>query len=77
MLVHGNADETVPVEQSFLMYRALVDAGAKAELHVFEGAPHAFDREPGFGRQCASLMTLFLGRHVLSRKIEAASLSGG
>jgi acetyl esterase/lipase len=67
MLLHGNADETVPVEQSFVMYRALIDAGAKAELHIFEGEPHAFDRESGFGRQCASLMTLFLGRHVLAK----------
>jgi acetyl esterase/lipase len=64
MLLHGNADETVPVEQSVLMYDALVAAGAKAELHIFEGAPHSFDREPGFGRNSASLMALFLGRHV-------------
>lgn len=67
MLLHGNADETVPVEQSVLMYQALVDAGAKAELHIFEGQPHSFDREPGFGRQSASLMQLFLGRHVLAK----------
>ncbi len=67
MLIHGNADGLVPVEQSFLMYQALVDAGAKAELHIFEGQPHAFDGAPGFGRQCASLMTLFLARHVLAK----------
>jgi dipeptidyl aminopeptidase/acylaminoacyl peptidase len=73
MLLHGNADETVPVEQSFVMYRALVDAGAKAELHIFEGAPHSFDREPGFGRNSASLMGLFFARHVLAKTPAAAT----
>lgn len=64
MLVHGNADEIVHVDNSLLMYGALIAAGAKAELHIFEGQPHAFDREPAYGRQCAALMTLFLDRHV-------------
>ena len=64
MLISGNADELVNVEHSLRMYRALIDAGAKAEMHIFEGQPHAFDREPAFGRQCAALMTLFLNRHV-------------
>ena len=64
LLIHGNADEVVHVENSLRMYRALVDAGTKAELHIFEGAAHAFDREPAFGRQCVSLMALFLSRHV-------------
>jgi dipeptidyl aminopeptidase/acylaminoacyl peptidase len=64
MFISGNADPIVNVEHSLKMYRALVDAGAKTELHVFEGQPHAFDREPAFGRQCAALMTLFLNRHV-------------
>jgi acetyl esterase/lipase len=73
MLIHGNADELVPVEQSFLMYHALAGAGAKAELHIFEGQPHAFDQQAGFGRQCASLMTLFLGRHVLAKTPAAVS----
>ena len=66
MLIHGSADELVHVEHSLRMYRALLEAGAKAELHIFEGAPHAFDREQAFGRQCASLMVLFLSRHLLS-----------
>ena len=64
MLIHGNKDEIVDVEHSLRMYRALIDAGAKAELHVFEGQPHAFERAPAFGRQCAALMGLFLDRHV-------------
>lgn len=65
MLITGNQDTTVPDESSFRMYRALADAGARAELHVFEGAPHAFDRESAFGRQTAALMALFLDRHLV------------
>jgi len=64
LLITGNQDELVPVESSFRMYRALAEAGVKAELHVYEGAPHAFDAIPDFGRQCASIMALFLDRHV-------------
>jgi acetyl esterase/lipase len=67
MLIHGNADEIAPVQNSFRMYEALIAAGAKAELHVFEGVPHSFDRDPALGRQCASLMSLFLQRHVPAR----------
>jgi acetyl esterase/lipase len=40
MLIHGNKDELVPVEGSLRMYRALSEAGAPAELHIFNGAPH-------------------------------------
>jgi acetyl esterase/lipase len=65
MLITGNKDELVPPESSFAMYKALTDAGAKAELHVYEGAPHAFDAISEFGRQCASIMDLFLDRHVV------------
>ncbi len=64
MLVHGNADETVPVEASFLMYHALIEAGAKAELHVFDGEPHAFDTTPPLGRHVAELIALFIERKV-------------
>ncbi len=64
MLVHGNADEIVPVEASFAMYHALVQAGAKVELHVFDGEPHAFDAAPALGRQVADLIALFIDRKV-------------
>jgi acetyl esterase/lipase len=75
MLIHGNADEVVPVEQSLLMYDGLIKAGAKAELHIFEGVPHAFDRDPALGRQCAALMQLFIARHVAVPAAAAAAVS--
>lgn len=62
MLLSGNKDELVPFRESMRMYDALIAAGAPAELHLYEGAPHAFDAVPEFGRQCASIMALFLDR---------------
>jgi len=64
MLVTGNDDAIVDWHDSLAMYQRLIDAGARAELHVFEGAPHAFDAEAAYGRQCAALITLFLDRTV-------------
>jgi acetyl esterase/lipase len=64
MLIHGSADELVPVRASFLMHDALVAAGVPVDLHVYAGQPHAFDAEPRFGRICAAEMLLFLDRYV-------------
>lgn len=64
LLIHGDADETVPVEASLEMHRALRDAGVPVELHLYPEQPHAFDAHPDFGRQCAAEMTFFLDRYV-------------
>lgn len=64
MLVHGNADEIVPVSASFAMYEALSNGGASVALHVFDGVPHAFDTDRDLGRQVADLIVLFLDRNV-------------
>src|SRR5581483_9476860 len=64
LLITGNKDELVPVESSFRMYEALGGSGVPAELHVYADAPHAFDAIPDFGRQTATIMSLFLDRYV-------------
>jgi acetyl esterase/lipase len=64
MLVHGTADEVVPVSASFLMYDALSSHKVPTELHVYAGQPHAFDADPKFGRRTADLMLLFLDRYL-------------
>lgn len=64
MLIHGNNDTVVPVQASLRMYRALSDAGARTEMHIYEGAPHSFDAAPEFGRQVVDLMALFIDRQV-------------
>jgi acetyl esterase/lipase len=40
LLVHGNADELVPISNSERMHAALQAAGVKSEFIVIEGAPH-------------------------------------
>lgn len=65
LLVTGNSDSIVAPSETLRMYEALVAAGARAEVHVYEGAPHAFDAVPEFGRQCAGIMALFLDRHLV------------
>lgn len=64
LLIHGTKDELVPDEASFKMYRALTAAGVPTDLHIYGGAPHAFDAVQDFGRQTAAIMSLFLDRHV-------------
>ena len=64
MLVHGTADQTVPVAASLRMYEALTAAGVPVDLHLYAEQPHAFDAEPRYGRQCAAEMQLFLERYA-------------
>jgi len=47
-LVHTTDDQTVPVENSLVMYSALRKAGVRAEMHIFEQGAHGFGL--GFGR---------------------------
>jgi acetyl esterase/lipase len=70
LLLHGNRDTLVPAEASLSMYKALAGAGAPVELHLYNGAPHAFDATREFARHCADLMLLFLDRHVAHPQVE-------
>ena len=54
------------ISESFSMYHALNKAGAGVELHVFDGAPHAFDRLAEFAKPCVQLITLFFDRKVVN-----------
>lgn len=40
LILHGEVDEDVPVEQSYLFYRALKDLGVEVELVVYPREPH-------------------------------------
>ena len=42
LFVHGDADATVPVEQSEAMAQRLTEAGVRAELQVLPGVEHGF-----------------------------------
>jgi dipeptidyl aminopeptidase/acylaminoacyl peptidase len=47
LLIHGDRDELVPVEQSQVMYERLLQAGVPAELVVVQNASHAFTAPHG------------------------------
>lgn len=42
LLLHGANDDSVPVSQSIEFAKRYREAGASAEVHVLDGAPHAF-----------------------------------
>lgn len=64
MLVHGNNDKVVPVSETLNMYDQLQKDGAKVEMHIYEGAPHAFDKEPDFFNQLENMIALFVDRQL-------------
>lgn len=53
MLVHATDDTSVPVENSLLMYQALVKARVRSELHVFDSGGHGFGLRGVAGRNVA------------------------
>jgi acetyl esterase/lipase len=66
LLLHGTADQTIPVDQSVSLYGALRAAGVPVELHVIEGVTHIFDIHEDFAAASATWIDLFLDRHVVS-----------
>ncbi len=64
LLLHGSADQTIPVEESVAMYEALRKVGAPVELHVIEGVTHIFDVHADLAAASATWIDLFLDRHV-------------
>jgi acetyl esterase/lipase len=63
LLLHGKADDLVPVAASEVMHEALTAAGVPTELHLFPDQPHGFDAQPDFARQNAALVSFFRDRY--------------
>lgn len=53
--LYGSADQGIPLEDVEAMRDALKKSGGKSEIHVFDGAPHAFhaDYRPTFRKEPA------------------------
>lgn len=49
LLIHTQADATVPVENSILFYQALTRAKVPAEMHLFERGGHGMGMRGGLG----------------------------
>jgi len=59
LIVHGDKDTVVPMEQSVLLYDALKQAGVPAALHIEHGAEHWLE-SPGI----TMLVNAFFDRYV-------------
>lgn len=64
MLLHGTADQMVPVEESVRLYSTLRELHVPVELHVIEGVTHIFDSHADLAQASATWIDLFLDRHV-------------
>ena len=51
LLIHSNADKTVPIAQSTLMLERCKKLGVPAELVTIDGAPHAFWNMPQWANE--------------------------
>jgi len=78
IFVHGVADEIIPYASSVDFFDKLNAHGVKADLHLFQGATHAFVTRNGDAAQAtAQLANLFLDRVVVNPKAYPPFAAGG
>ena len=73
LILHGTSDERVPHAMSMRMFQALESAGVPADLHLYAGQDHFFDRNPVFSQAVVDAIALFISRYVPVREAVAAS----
>jgi acetyl esterase/lipase len=61
LLIHGDRDELVPVEQSQLMYERLVQENVPAQLVVVKNASHSFTAPVGMTPTVGEINQIILG----------------
>jgi len=62
LIIHGNADNTVPINQSELLVAALKQAGADVTFEVVKGGGHGFNPEQT--RRLLPVVTDFFDKHL-------------
>ena len=67
LLIHGNADQSVPMAQSKLMQERAKKAGVAADFTMIKGAPHAFWNMPQHSEETIAMAASFF-HSVLDRK---------
>jgi acetyl esterase/lipase len=74
---HGIADTTIRPESSVSFFDKLRSAGVKTDLHLFQGAPHAFEvNNADAALVSAQIANLFFDRLILNPK-EYPPFGGG
>ena len=63
LIIHGERDRTVPVNQAKILHKTLEEAGAPTELLIVNGAEHRVAKSEG-GRAAFERMMAFFDRHL-------------
>jgi len=71
LILHGSADNTVPVAQSEAVAAALRANGTTVERHVYEGEGHGWSRAATMADE-AERVDAFLSRWVLPRELHSS-----
>jgi acetyl esterase/lipase len=67
IFLHGMADTTIPYTSSVDFFNKLHEAGVKVDLHLLQGAPHAYEgRNVDAALASAQAANLFLDRVVVN-----------
>lgn len=67
IFLHGMADTTIPYTSSLDFFNRLHEAGVKVDLHLLQGAPHAYEgRNQDAALASAQVANLFLDRVVVN-----------
>jgi len=67
IFLHGMADTTIPYTSSLDFFNKLHEAGVKVDLHLLQGAPHAYEgRNEDAALASAQVANLFLDRVVVN-----------
>jgi acetyl esterase/lipase len=76
IILHGTADQSIPVAASVKLYQAMIDAGVPVELHVVDGVTHVFDAHDDLAEESSHWIDLFLDRHVAKPRQYASTEPG-
>jgi dipeptidyl aminopeptidase/acylaminoacyl peptidase len=64
ILLHGTGDKALGTRSSLALYHRLLDLGVPADLHLYAGRDHEFDRAPSMTAATSAAVASFLARHV-------------
>ena len=68
LLLHGEADRLIPCAQSVRLHTALVEAGAEAEILLYEDADHMWLGSPDAASDALTRTVEFLEHQLIERK---------
>jgi acetyl esterase/lipase len=72
IIQHGTADTALSTRSSIALHDRLTDLGVPAELHIYAGRDHEFDRAPSMTAVTTAVSASFLARTVTDREASEA-----